>query len=125
MASADVNIFISYRRDDSSVHARLLYKELLGYFDADDVFMDIQDIGYGDDFAQLIDDHLAQAEVVLVVIGPQWIDLIEQRLRGDDWVRHEVEHALTQRAAGRLRVLPVFVGGAGWGAAKLPPAWRV
>ncbi len=117
-----MNIFISYRRDDSSVHARLLYKELLGYFDADEVFMDIQDIGYGDDFARLIDEHLQQAEVVLVVVGPQWVELVEQRLRGDDWVRHEVEQALALRAAGRLRVLPVFVGGAGWGAAKLPPS---
>lgn len=115
-----MNIFISYRRDDSSVHARLLYKELLGYFDADDVFMDIQDIGYGDDFAGLIDEHLEQAEVVLVVIGPQWVDLVEQRLRGDDWVRHEVERALLLRKTGQLRVLPVFVGGAGWGRSKLP-----
>lgn len=115
-----MNIFISYRRDDSSVHARLLYKELLGYFDADEVFMDIQDIGYGDDFAHLIDEHLSDAEVVLVVIGPHWVDLIEQRLRGDDWVRHEVEQALARRAAGQLRVLPVFVGGASWGRDKLP-----
>ncbi|MEO8278622.1 MAG: CHASE2 domain-containing protein [Ideonella sp.] len=115
-----MNIFISYRRDDSSVHARLLYKELLGYFDAEEVFMDIQDIGYGDDFAGLIDQHLEQAEVVLVVIGPHWVDLIEQRLRGDDWVRHEVERALAMRGAGKLRVLPIFVGGSGWGRSKLP-----
>ena len=117
-----MNIFISYRRDDSSVHARLLYKELLGYFDADEVFMDLQDIGYGDDFAALIEDHLAEAEVVLVVVGPRWVELVEQRLRGDDWVRHEVERALAMRGAGNLRVLPIFVGGAAWGQAKLPSA---
>jgi CHASE2 domain-containing sensor protein len=115
-----MRIFISYRRDDSSVHARLLHRELSAYFGAESVFMDYEDIGWGDNFAQRIDAELARADVVVVVVGPRWVEIVEQRLRGDDWVRHEVEQALKRRAQGRLRVLPVLVGGARWQGDRLP-----
>lgn len=119
-------IFISYRRDDSIVHAKLVHNELAARFGANHVFMDIDDIGYGDDFVAAIDTHLKAAQVVVVVIGPRWAEMIEARLRGDDWVRHEVASALQMRARGgnddtvRLRVLPLLVGGTGPPAHALP-----
>jgi len=115
---AAMRVFISYRRDDSMVTAALLYKELVGRAEFADAFMDIDDIGYGDDFVAAIDSALHDADVVVVVIGPRWTDMLQARLRGDDWVRHEVATALKLRApgAGRgrgpLRVLPVLIGGA-------------
>lgn len=111
------NVFISYRRDDSAAHARLINNELSQRFD---VFMDVDDIGWGDDFAQVIDEHIARADVVVVVIGPHWARLIEERARGDDWVRHEVKAALARRARDGIRVLPVLVGGAGLPREPLP-----
>lgn len=117
-----MKIFISYRRDDSIVHAKLVHNELAARFGADQVFMDIDDIGYGDDFVQAIDTQLEAAEVVVVVIGPRWAEMIEARLRGDDWVRHEVARALQMRTRsgndkpGQPRVLPLLVGG------SVPPA---
>jgi len=112
-----MRVFISYRRDDSMVTAALLHKELAGRADFADAFMDIDDIGYGDDFVTAIDTALHQADVVLVVIGPRWLELLTARVRGDDWVRHEVATALRMREPGAarqrpLRVLPVLVGGA-------------
>lgn len=118
-----MNIFISYRRDDSIVTAKLIHNELAARFDADHVFMDIDDIGYGDDFAQAIDSRIERAEVVVVVIGPRWAELLQARLRGDDWVRHEVARALQLRAGSaalRPRVIPVLVGGAAPPAVALP-----
>jgi CHASE2 domain-containing sensor protein len=115
---AAMRVFISYRRDDSMVTAALLYKELVGRADFADAFMDIDDIGYGDDFVAAIDSALHDAAVVVVVIGPRWTEMVQARLRGDDWVRHEVATALRLRtpggAAGRaaLRVLPVLIGSA-------------
>ena len=47
-----MKVFISYRRDDSIIHARLIRNELAKRFGEGDVFMDIDDIDYGDDFAQ-------------------------------------------------------------------------
>lgn len=111
------NVFISYRRDDSAAHARLINNELSQHFD---VFMDVDDIGWGDDFAQVIDEHIARADVVVIVIGPHWTRLIEERARGDDWVRHEVKAALARRARDGIRVLPVLVGGAGLPNQPLP-----
>ena len=117
-----MRVFISYRRDDSMVTAALLYRELTSRPEFADAFMDIDDIGYGDDFVAAIDAALQQADVVLVVIGPKWAEMLQARLRGDDWVRHEVATALRLRDGaarpGRpaLRVVPVLIGGA------VPPA---
>ena len=77
-------IFISYRRDDSIVIAKLVCDELEKRFDEKNVFMDINDIGYGDNFVQAINDRLEWADVVVVVIGPRWMEMLQQRLRGDD-----------------------------------------
>lgn len=111
-----MNVFISYRRDDSITDAALIGSRLTAR--GHRVFMDVDGIAYGDDFVRAIDGELGKADVVLVVIGPRWTDLLQQRLRGDDWVRHEVGSALRLNAAsaGRLgeprarpRVLPVLV----------------
>lgn len=116
-----MRVFISYRRDDSALAARLVHNELSALYGSDGVFMDIDDIGWGDDFVQRIDEHLDQADAVVVMIGPAWADIVQQRLRGDDWVRHEVRRALELQARGRLRVVPVHVGRVPWPPAELPP----
>jgi CHASE2 domain-containing sensor protein len=112
-----MRVFISYRRDDSMVTAALLYRELTSRPEFADAFMDIRNIGYGDNFVASINKALGDAEVVVVVIGPRWIEMLQARLRGDDWVRHEVATALhlsDGAPPGRapLRVVPVLIGGA-------------
>lgn len=119
-------IFISYRRDDTAGHAGRLLDHLSRVFDADGVFMDVDDIRLGDDFADTLTERLRQADVLLAVIGKRWLTLTDaagvRRLdKPDDWVRNEVSSAL---AAGRL-VIPVLVGGAALpGAAELPKDLR-
>lgn len=114
-------IFISYRRDDSLIHARLLHNELAARFGAAQVFMDVDDIDYGDDFKRVIDAHLDTADVVVVVIGPRWMELLQRRLASDDYVRYELVRALERASPDGLRVIPVLVGGAGVPGAALPP----
>ena len=122
-----MRVFISYRRDDSTVTAALLFSQLTSRPEFADAFMDIDDIGYGDDFVAAINSALQQADVVLVVIGPKWAEMLQARVRGDDWVRHEVATALKLRdGEGRpgrspLRVLPVLIGGASPPAATALP----
>ena len=103
-----MNVFVSYRRDDSVVHARLIAAELGRRWGDDSVFMDIEDIPYGGDFVRAIDAQLARCEAVVAVIGPRWSQLLRERAGGDDYVRHELARAY---ALGK-RVVPVLVGGA-------------
>lgn len=120
-----MNVFISYRRDDSALAAKLLHEELARHFGADSVFMDIEDIGYGDDFVARIGSHLDEADVVVVVIGPRWLELLQARMGGDDWVREEVRRALARRAAtGKPRVIAALVDGAVEPVSGLPEELR-
>ena len=107
-------IFISYRREDSAGWARPLAKDLATEFPALHVFHDIAAIGIGEDFVEVMGRALEACAVVIVLIGPRWLDARDdeglRRLDDpDDWVRLEVVESL-QRAG--LRVIPVLVGGA-------------
>jgi len=113
-------VFISYRRNDNRMTVAVLQKALRDRPDIAKVFRDVDEIEYGDDFAAVIDEALDGADVVLVVIGPRWCELLQARLGGVDWVRHEVAQALRLRSASPtaaaraqpLRVIPVLIGGA-------------
>ena len=107
------DIFISYRREDSSGHAGRLFDGIRERFGDESVFMDVTDIRPGDDFVTALDAALALCGVVLVVIGPQWLTCTDPsgRRRLDDpgdHLRIEIAHALR----GKARVIPVLVRGA-------------
>jgi TIR domain len=73
-------IFINYRRADDPGFTTALYQRLETEFSADELFMDVEgDIKPGDDFLVVINARVADAEVMLVVIGPRWTDLMEAR----------------------------------------------
>jgi hypothetical protein len=64
-------------------------------------FMDIDNIPIGHDFVEVINERFAQRRVVIVVIGRLWLNCIGPKggRRLDDpkdFVRSEIEHALTR-----------------------------
>lgn len=106
-------IFISYRRSDSAPYAGRLRDHLVRLFGGDAVFMDIDDIAPGTDFPDLIAQTLANADAILVVIGPAWLSTAgpdgKRRLDdAKDYVRREIATGIEQRK----RVVPLLVGGA-------------
>jgi TIR domain len=106
-------IFISYRREDSAAHAGRLYDRLSSRFGAEQVFMDVDDIPPGADFAAHIDAKVASCDAMVVVIGKNWLTVrnAEGQLRFSDttdFVGLEVALAL-QRS---VLVIPVLVAGA-------------
>jgi hypothetical protein len=106
-------VFISYRRDDAPGHAGRLYDSLVAHFGAGRVFMDVDSIDPGVDFVEMIEATLANAAVVVVVIGPGWLhardELGGERLaESSDFVHLEVRRALELDK----RVIPVLVDGA-------------
>lgn len=118
-------IFISYRRDDSAGYARALHDALARRFGAGRIFIDVDDIGAGQRFAQVIAGAVGRARVLLVLIGPRWPGPREgapPRLHEPgDFVRREVEAGLAQGA----HVVPVLLDGTPMPAsAQLPATLR-
>jgi tetratricopeptide (TPR) repeat protein len=77
---------------------------------ADRVFMDVEDIAPGQNFAETIDRSIAACKTALIVIGPRWNQILHERSQKQepDYVAHEASSAL----AHKLNVVPVLVGGA-------------
>jgi hypothetical protein len=103
-------IFISYRRQESSHFAGRLFDRLAGSFGADRVFIDVDTIRPGVDFAQAISRAVQTSDVLLAIIGPHWLATTDEqgnlRLEDpDDLVRLEIEAAL----AGNVQIIPILV----------------
>lgn len=107
-----LDVFISYRREDSSAYAGRLADILLDRFGRNRVFMDIDTIEPGVDYNQAIDRAIGHCSVLIALIGPHWFDVADHRGRRldnpHDLVRLEIEAALDRD----IRVIPVLVGGA-------------
>jgi thiol-disulfide isomerase/thioredoxin len=112
-------IFISYRREDAEWQAHEIYAAILRSYGANkaDVFIDVDGIPLGVDFKDYIDAKVAEADVVLALIGRHWLEARNpttgvQRLHDpDDFVRIELASALRRN----VKVIPIFMDGA-----KLP-----
>jgi hypothetical protein len=106
-------VFISYRRDDTAGQAGRLAHDLIERFGRGSVFMDIDAISPGVDFEQRIHEALTACDVVLVLIGDEWMSARtpdgRRRLeQAEDFVRKEVAAAL---ARDDVTVVPVLVEG--------------
>lgn len=111
-----MNIFISYRRADTQDFAGRLADALRSARGLGEVFIDVDAINAGENFAARLDHALAKADICLIIIGPNW-DLA-RLADGDDFVRREIEAAL----ASPHRIIPVLANGAAMPEAKsLPP----
>lgn len=71
-------VFISYRREESSGLAGRLYDRLAARFGDDQVFMDVDTIALGVDFADVITQAVSTCEVLLAVIGPRWLTATDE-----------------------------------------------
>ncbi len=113
-------IFISYRREDSAGHAGRLYDRLSAHFGEEKIFMDVG-IEPGVDFVDQLEEAVASCDVLLVLIGPEWLTADDGRRRLEeegDFVHLEVSAALERD----IRVIPLLVHGATMPAAHdLPP----
>jgi hypothetical protein len=106
-------IFINYRRGDDPGFAGRLFDRLESSFPHDQLFMDVDSIPAGDDFVRVIEEQVAQCDVLLAVIGNGWLRAQDAAGRSriespDDFVRIEIEAGFK---LGK-RVIPVLVNGA-------------
>jgi TIR domain len=106
-------IFISYRRTDSADVTGRIFDHLMVRFARDDLFKDVDSIPLGIDFRKSISDAVQSCDVVLVVIGRNWLDSKDKQgnlrlANPDDFVRIELEAGLERN----IPVIPVLVSGA-------------
>ena len=106
------NVFITYRRSDSSSATGRIADRLQTYFSRDQIFYDIATIPLGVDFRTFISEQLDKTDIFLVVIGDNWLNAKDaegnRRLDNpEDWVRIEVAAALARE---NIPVVPVMVG---------------
>ena len=115
-------IFISYRRSDSGAIAARLGDDLAARFGRERVFADL-DYLQGDDWLGAIERQLDLVDVVLVLIGPRWLqpadgDARPRLFQTGDFVCAEVAAALRRN----LRTVPLLVDGARFPASEDLPS---
>ncbi len=111
--AASGRIFISYRREETAYPAGWLYDRLADRFSGGQVFKDVDSIQLGDDFVEVVTRAVGSCDVLLALIGDQWLTITDEHGRRrlddpDDFVRLEIEAALTRN----VRVIPILVDGA-------------
>lgn len=114
--SETADVFVSYRRSDTTLAAGRLHGDLVDEFGERRIFMDLHGIAPSADWLATIDAAVAASKIGIVVIGPDWLasgaDGHTRLSDSMDIVRRELRGLID----GRKRLLPVLVG-----SAQLPP----
>lgn len=119
-AETPLKVFISYRKADTSSAARLLYKDLEPLIGRENLFFDVEVLKPGMNWRQAIRASANSCGVLLVLIGPRWLEALHERSgltaveEADDVARKEIEYGLTNMVD--VKVVPVLVEGA-----SMPP----
>lgn len=118
-----MSIFVSYRRNDSADVTGRIYDRLAYSFGKATIFKDVDSIPFGVNFKTYLNDMIEKSNILLVVIGPQWLNIKdsegERRLDDPaDFVRIEIEAALKRK----IVIVPLLVGGASMPTASQLPS---
>jgi alkylated DNA nucleotide flippase Atl1 len=105
-------IFLSYRREDTRYVVGRIGDRLMDHFGDERVFVDVDTIEPGLDFAEAIAAAVGSCEVLLAMIGDRWLGSTDRAGRrklddSNDLVRLEIQAALERN----IRVIPVLVDG--------------
>lgn len=104
-------IVVSYRRSDSAMAGRI-FDRLVQHFGKTNLFIDIDNVPFGVDFRKHIDDALKTSDLLVAIIGHNWLGTKDggtsRIMNAADPVRVELETALRRE----LLILPVLLDGA-------------
>lgn len=103
-------VFINYRRADSRPDAARLYDLLTAEFGKSAIFMDVDVLRPGQRFDKELERALSRCDVFLSLIGPRWLELLQERQASGalDLVQVEIAEALKRN----ILVVPVLIDGA-------------
>ena len=103
-----MNIFISYRRQDTSGYALGLKREITQALDDSRVFLDVAALDGGMRWREVLEQQVAQSDLMLALIGDEWVttrDGARSIHDEDDPVRWEIASALNQG----VHLMPVLL----------------
>jgi hypothetical protein len=100
-------ILISYRRGDADPTVYRIHETLSHRYGSKSVFIDVDDMPFGADFRDHIKKVLKEIDILLAIIGPNWLNEIQKRAAENktDYVQQEIEAALQRK----IPVIPVLV----------------
>src|ERR1700704_3279632 len=102
-------VIISYRRDDTGAITGRICDRLRGRFGAESVYMDIDSNPIGVDYRSHIDDSLKRCDMLLAVIGRQWLGTGAAGSRRIDDPSDLVRLEVTRALARGIRVVPLLI----------------
>jgi len=110
---------LSYRRNDSAGYTGRLHDRLREHFGDTNLFRDIDGVAPGVDFVNKVLEMVGICDVLVAVIGKQWLsEKNRQRLHSpEDLVRVEIQTGLERGIA----IIPLLVDGATMPKAELLP----
>lgn len=111
-------LFISYRRKDSYETNRLV-TSLKSEYGENNIFLDSQTLVGGDEWPDSIRKNIAEAAVLIVIIGKDWLFMQDEDSgkrkidMENDWVRNEIVTFLKRyKKNNSLLILPILIDGA-------------
>ncbi len=73
------SLFISYRRADSPDTVKLIHERPKRRLPRWEIIYDHESIPLGEQFPERLRSEVASATVVLVIIGPKWLEILHER----------------------------------------------
>lgn len=98
MSHPPLKIFISYRRADHADFVERIRDWFVVRYQRDHVFMDFDTIPPFVRFADFIRQKIHEADVVVAIIGPRWLEILQERLAHDEEDFVPIELALALQA---------------------------
>lgn len=109
--------FLSYRRAENPALIGRIYDRMVREFGAEAVFLDVDSIPLGVDFAEHLREQVRKCSLLVAVVGKEWIARIPNLHRSEDFVRIELSEAIERE----LPIVPLLVDCEMPDAVLLPP----
>jgi hypothetical protein len=96
MTASQLRLFVNYRRTDDREFVETLRLQFMNRYGRENVFMDFDSLPNFTNFEEFIKQKVRDSDAVIMMIGKQWVNLLEEKAANDepDYVLLELEEAV-------------------------------